>query len=110
MIDTHLHLHLHPSLRVIYEFKILIKMFRSITENPNKPVGKFADHKSMHGKATHYNVGEDNEMVGAQSTLQSSFINYGAVSRRARCDPPATQVNLGDFKTEYNSNSMRSYH
>lgn len=40
-------------------------MFRTISENPNKPAGKYADHKSAFGKATHFDMGADNEMVGA---------------------------------------------
>jgi len=84
-------------------------MFRTISENPNKPAGKYADHKSAFGKATHFDMGADNEMVGAKSTLKSSFIDHGAVARRPRCEPPAAQVNLGDIKTDFNSNSMHSY-
>lgn len=62
-------------------------MFRTMTENPNKPAGKLSDKNSLNGKATHYNVGTDNEFVGAKSTATSTFVNYGAVSRRPRCEP-----------------------
>jgi len=41
-------------------------------------VGKRADEKSLWGKASHFDVGKDNEFIGAKSTLHSSFINYGA--------------------------------
>jgi hypothetical protein len=45
---------------------IINKMFRSISENPNKPHGKYNDKNSAHGKATHYTAGNtDNEMIGA---------------------------------------------
>jgi len=35
----------------------------------------------MWGKATHFSTGDDNEFVGAKSTLQRSFINYGVQPR-----------------------------
>ena len=84
-------------------------MFRTISENPNKPAGKYQDHNSVHGKANHYSVGNDNEMVGAISTLQSTYVDHNPKGRRPRCEPAAPQINLGDFKTDFNSNSMRSY-
>lgn len=64
-------------------------MFRTISENPNKPAGKYADSLSLNGKATHFNVGTDNEFIGAKSTNSSIFVNHGAVSRRPRCEPAA---------------------
>ncbi len=53
-------------------------MFRTISKNPPEKTGKKADEKSLWGKASHFNVGDDNEFVGAKSTLHSSFVNYGA--------------------------------
>jgi hypothetical protein len=53
-------------------------MFR--TMNPEKDVafGKLNDHRSKHDKATHYNkINTDNEFIGAVSTGQSAFVNYG---------------------------------
>lgn len=85
-------------------------MFRTISENPNKPAGKFADAKSLNGKATHFVIGEDNEFVGAKSTIQRSFVDHGAVKRRDRCEPPKSEISLGNFPMDYNSNSMHSYH
>jgi hypothetical protein len=65
-------------------------MFRSISENPNKPFGKYNDKNSAYGKATHYTAGNtDNEMIGAKSTLQRSFVDYGVVPKRGRIAPPA---------------------
>ena len=44
-------------------------MFKTISENPVKPQGKYIDHKSLFGKATHFDFGQDNEMQGAKSAL-----------------------------------------
>ena len=35
-----------------------IKMFRGITENPDKPEGKFANENTLFGKATHFEFGK----------------------------------------------------
>ena len=40
-------------------------MFKTITENPVKPAGKYVGEKSIQGKATYYNTGTDNQMIGA---------------------------------------------
>jgi len=52
-------------------------MFRTMTTNPPERPGKFSDERSAFGKATHYNIGEDNEFIGAKSSLQRSFVDYG---------------------------------
>jgi hypothetical protein len=53
------------------------KMFRTISKNPPETTGKKADEKSMWGKATHFNTGDDNEFIGAKSSLHRSFVDYG---------------------------------
>ena len=52
-------------------------MFRTMSENHDRPRGKLNDHRSKHDKATHYNRGSDNEMIGAQSTFTRTFVDHG---------------------------------
>jgi hypothetical protein len=52
-------------------------MFRSITINPPVRPGKYADEKSLWGKANHYPVGSDNEFIGAKSTTQNAYPDWG---------------------------------
>ena len=52
-------------------------MFRTISHEPHKKPGKHADKESVYGKAHHYATGEDNEFIGAKSTLADSFVNHG---------------------------------
>jgi len=84
-------------------------MFRTITKNPPETTGKKASEKAMWGKATHFSTGDDNEFVGAKSTLQRSFINYGVQPRTQKVEPPQAQISLGETKTDYQSACMRTY-
>jgi hypothetical protein len=57
-------------------------MFRTMKEDKNVPFGKLNDHRSLHDKETHYNkVNTDNQFIGAVSSGQSAFVNYGPQAR-----------------------------
>lgn len=62
---------------IFIEIKLILKMFRTISHEPHKKPGKHADKESVYGKAHHYATGEDNEFIGAKSTLADSFVNHG---------------------------------
>lgn len=67
-------------------------MFRTTSQNPPERPGKYADHHSLHGKAHHYQMGDDNAFIGAQTSAASSFVNYGAQPRTLKCIPPKAQI------------------
>lgn len=89
-------------------------MFKTISENPPNNKGKYADEKSLNGKATHYTDGTrtDNEMIGAKSTLHTAYPNpnvHGTVERTKRCEPPKVTVYLGSTTTDFTSSTMGTY-
>jgi hypothetical protein len=49
-----------------------------MSQNKEVPFGKLNDSRSHNDKASHYNkINMENAMIGAKSTGQSSFVNYG---------------------------------
>lgn len=79
-------------------------MFRSITINPPTRPGKYADEKSLWGKANHYAVGNDNEFIGATTTTKNAFPDWGVCQRRAEIRQPPVSVCLGSASINYTSN------
>jgi hypothetical protein len=77
-------------------------MFRTITSQPDAKPGKYADEKSLWGKAHHHEMGEDT-IKGIQPTTQEAF-NGAYGEKREQIRQPPCQVHLGtdscDFKTE----------
>lgn len=80
-----------------------------MTENKPDTSGKFADHKSMNGKATHFDFGTDVPVPGAKSSQQTAFPNYGPQARATMIRPAKAQVNIGDVPTNYESLAKGSF-
>lgn len=76
-------------------------MFRTITQEPDAKPGKFADEKSLWGKAHHHEMGDDT-IKGIQATSAETFSGMPGEKRNPIRQPPC-QVHLGTDSCEFKS-------
>jgi hypothetical protein len=63
-------------------------MFRTVSINKNPPSGKTVNDRVKLERAHHYaKINTDNEMIGATSTLKSSYVKYDNPERAVKCKP-----------------------
>jgi hypothetical protein len=75
-----------------------------MSQNKPEVPGKRSNEQTLHGKATHFSLG-DETLKGAQSTTSHSFA--GMTQPRVQpCKPLGTQINLGSDSMEYKSQTQ----
>ena len=84
-------------------------MFRTIGKNPPKNAGKFADSKSLNGKAHHLEVGTDNMFIGAKSSGHIHFPDYGVQERAKPIYPSLPQIKIGSGQNNYVSDIKHNF-
>jgi len=79
-------------------------MFDNLTEQQVKPSGK---RMQSHGavRPAPYRATNENQMY---SQAQANYGNPGQQARVQMIKPPMSQVNFGEFKTEYQSSSAQA--
>lgn len=84
-------------------------MLRGLSQNKPEVPGKRANAQTLHGKATHFTLGDDT-LKGFKTTNQDAFIGrQGQKSEQAQsAKPHKSQVELGTEKLDYKSQTQAS--
>ena len=86
-------------------------MFRGIGENPPDNTGKKCGESTLHGKATHFTLGDEVGLAGAESSTKMQFTGYldQKLVRTKPCPKPVSQIVMGDTPVTYMSNAKTSF-
>ena len=77
-------------------------MFKSLTQNKPEVPGKRANAQTLHGKATHFILGDDS-LKGIQSTSHATYA-FSQAQRIQKTDtqkPHGSKVDFGQEKLTY---------